>query len=243
MIDTILFDLDGTLLPFTQEDFIAAYMKEIGRAFLSMGFDPAFTAKSLWAGTAAMMKSDGATRNSERFWSAFAAVTALSRAQLAAVEDMCERFYTNEFNEVKSILRPADPALPRRLVRSLAARGFSVVLATNPLFPACGIATRLDWVGLTPDDFCLVTDYANSTYCKPDPGYYQEIFKKCGKAPQSCLMVGNNASEDMSVAALGTEVYLVTDFLENEESLDITGIRRGTLAEAEAFLAALPDVR
>ena len=51
----------------------------------------------------------------------------------------------------------------------------SLVLATNPIFPAVAVETRLGWVGLTGSDFDLVTTYENSRSSKPNPAYYQSI--------------------------------------------------------------------
>lgn len=243
MIDTILFDLDGTLLPFNEEEFIAAYFSKLGKVFLRLGLDPKLAVKALWAGTEAMMSNDGAKLNSERYWDYFSGAMDLSGERLRAVENACERFYTSgEFDSVKSVVKTENPDLPRRLVRTLASRGFGIVLATNPLFPTCAVTTRLGWIGLTPQDFRLITDYSNSKYCKPNHGYYREIFEKIDKEPNQCLMIGNNTREDMSVGNLGAEIFLVTDYLENKANVDISTLRHGTLAEAEAFLASLPSV-
>ena len=56
-------------------------------------------------------------------------------------------------------------------------------------------------------------------------------------------MVGNNTREDMCVGELGTETYLVTDYLENEQNTDISRFRHGSLAELEAYLASLPSIK
>ena len=55
-------------------------------------------------------------------------------------------------------------------------------------------------------------------------------------------MAGNNPVEDMCAGALGAEIYLVTDFLENETCSDITAFRQGSLEDLEEYLMALPDM-
>jgi len=241
MIDTILFDLDGTLLHFSQQAFIDLYFAELGKVFAKMGMDAGAAIKAVWAGTKAMALNDGSMLNAERFWAVFSQTMGLTDEQRRSVEATCDRFYTNEFDSVKSVLIPN--AIAQRLVHAMAAKGYGVVLATNPLFPSCAVTTRLRWFGLEPEDFQLVTHYTNSSYCKPNPGYYQEVFSKIGKTPEQCLMAGNNPAEDMSVGALGTETFLVTDCLENEAGVDITAFRQGTLAELESYLLSLPDIR
>lgn len=242
MIDTIFFDLDGTLLHYTQDEFVSVYFGKLQAVFIELGLDPELAGKAVWAGTEAMIRNDGAELNSERFWEVFAKMMDLPAAQLEPVEAACERFYSHEFDSVRSIMKNDDLALPRRLTDTLASKGYQIVLATNPLFPTCATATRLGWVGLRLQDFCLVTDYANSRYCKPNPAYYREILDKIGKEPDQCLMIGNNTNEDLIAETLGIDTYLVTDCLENETGKDIAKFRHGTLAELETWLASAPDV-
>ena len=54
MITTVLFDLDGTLLPMDQEVFLNAYMSGLAAKMAPYGYDPKLLIKSLWKGTAAM---------------------------------------------------------------------------------------------------------------------------------------------------------------------------------------------
>ena len=234
MIDTVLFDLDGTLLHFSQDDFIEAYFTKLGNTFTNLGMDAGVSIKAVWAGTKAMTVNDGSMANSERFWSVFSESLGLSDEQTKTVEAACDSFYVTDFDEVKSILILND--VSKRLVHSLSDRGYTVVLATNPLFPACAVETRLRWIGMAPGDFKHITHYSNSTFCKPNPGYFSEVLDKIGKTPEQCLMAGNNPVEDMGAGVLGIETFLVTDCLENEANVDISGFRRGTLAELEAHL-------
>jgi len=240
MIDTILFDLDGTLVRFYQEDFINTYFKELSKVFIKLGLDAEKACKAVWAGTKEMVMNDGSVFNTRRFWDGFSQFMGIEGSQIKTVEDACDGFYTNEFNIVKSIIKPCD--IPARVVRKMAEKGYTVVLATNPLFPPCAVDSRLAWIGLNRDDFKLITHYENSTFCKPNPDYYHEVLSKIGKSPDQCLMVGNNPAEDMCVSELGMEVFLVTDFMENESGVDITAFRHGSIEDLEAFLLVMPAV-
>ena len=240
MIDTILFDLDGTLAGFSQDAFIGIYFKELGKVFIRLGLDAEKGIKGVWAGSKAMVLNDGAELNTRRFWDAFSEVMGIDGDMLNKVEEACDSFYSNEFNVVKSIVRQSD--IPKRIVRAMADKGYYVVLATNPQFPPCAVDSRLGWIGLGRDDFKLITHYENSSYCKPNPEYYREVLSKIGKTPEECLMVGNNPAEDMCVAELGMEVFLVTDFIENEFGLDISQFRHGTIEDLEEFLMAMPKI-
>jgi FMN phosphatase YigB (HAD superfamily) len=221
----------------SQSAFISVYFTELGKVFARMGMDTAQAIQAVWTGTKAMIRNDGSCFNSERFWAAFSASLGLTAAQAQDVEAACDAFYTNEFDSVKSILTPQDTS--KRLVRAMAAKGFTVVLATNPLFPLCGVETRLRWIGLELTDFAWVTHYANSTYCKPNLGYYREVLGKIGKEPERCLMAGNNPAEDMCIRDLGADTFLVTDCLENEAGTDTADYRRGTLLDLEHYLMSL----
>jgi FMN phosphatase YigB (HAD superfamily) len=238
MIDTILFDLDGTLLHFSQKAFIDSYFGELGKVFAKLGIDPGLAIKAVWAGTKAMLLNDGSRLNAERFWASFSEYLQIGEDRLKEIEAVCDGFYSKEFDRVKSVVIPN--AAAQRLVRGLAKKGYTLVLATNPLFPACAVTTRLNWIGLEPGDFALITHYANSTFCKPNPGYYHEILGKTEKKPENCLIAGNNPVEDMCAGALGMETFLVTDCLENETNADISVFRRGTLEELEEYLSLWP---
>ena len=241
MLNTIFFDLDGTLLRFTQKAFIDTYFGELTKVFVRLGLNPELAIKAVWAGTKSMVQNDGAFFNAKRFWDTFAEFTGLNFDKLTEVEAACDSFYTNEFDTVKSILNHSD--IPTRIIQNLKRKGYHLVLATNPLFPLCAILTRLTWVDIDPSCFSLITHYSNSKYCKPNLDYYKEILTKIGKDSQECMMIGNNPAEDMIAADLGMKVFLVTDYMEDDTNIDITKYRRGSLVELEATLSLLPDTR
>ena len=86
MINTILFDLDGTLLRFKQDEFIEAYFNRLAKVFAGLGMDPEQSIKAVWAGTRAMMKNDGAKLNIQRFWDRFSEVSGIDDELSAKVE-------------------------------------------------------------------------------------------------------------------------------------------------------------
>lgn len=235
MITTILFDLDGTLAPFLQDEFIEAYFAALTARLKPMGYDPQALIDALWKGTADMIANDGGATNRQKFWERF---TSLLGIQALGLEPILEDFYTQDFDQVRTVLRERPDHGP--LLRSLREKGYTLVLATNPIFPAVAVETRLRWVGLTQADFDWVTTYENSRRSKPSPAYYRDILERMGKRGGQCLMAGNNPSDDMSARETGMEVFLVTDCLENPKGLPIDGYPRGSFRELEARLAALP---
>ncbi len=234
MLNTILFDLDGTLLPMDQADFVKAYVRQLCRRYVPCGYDKDNIVKALWAGTEAMVRNDGTCLNEERFWQCFNKLL----GNTDVLHDTIEDFYAREFDELREVVNPSP--LSRQIVDTLQDKGYTLVLATNPLFPPVGVRTRLNWVDLKPEDFALVTTYSNSTFCKPFPGYYQEILKTVDKTPEQCRMVGNNPLDDMSAAKVGMDVYFVTDCIENEKNLPIDGFPQGSLADVLCWARELP---
>lgn len=238
MLDTILFDLDGTLLPMRQDDFVHAYFSDLARYTAPMGYDKERLIPALWHGTMCMTRNDGAKTNRERFWEDFSTVFG---DRVWSDEPSFDHFYANEFDRVRRVVHPRGPARP--VLDGLRQKGYGVVLATNPLFPRVAVETRLGWIGLKCGDFDLVTTYENSRYCKPNPDYYHEIFAALSLDPARCLMVGNNTDEDMTAAQTGAQVYLLTDFLENASGAALEMWPHGGWDQMTAMLDALPALK
>ncbi|MBC8536078.1 HAD family hydrolase [Feifania hominis] len=232
-MNTILFDLDGTLLPMDQDVFTKGYFKELAAKCAPFGLEAGPLVDAVWAGTAAMVKNDGAETNETRFWQTFAGI--LGERVLPLKEEF-EHFYGQEFHRARAFT--GENPLAARTVRAVREKGYRVALATNPLFPLVGVRTRLSWLGLTPEDFSLVTSYESSHFCKPNPGYYREVLAALGAAPQDCLMVGNDTGEDGCVVELGMDFYLVTDCLGGSGKPE--DYRHGSFADCAAYLESLP---
>ena len=68
-IKHILFDLDGTLLPMVQDEFVRFYMPLLAKAYLKKGveMDPKGFIGAVWKGYEAMVKNDGSGTNREAF--------------------------------------------------------------------------------------------------------------------------------------------------------------------------------
>ena len=170
--------MDGTLIPFQQDDFIKVYFGELCKKLAPLGYEPKHTVDSIWAGTKAMIKNDGSRLNSELFWEVFRSMN----EGLPDAKELCDEFYTNEFNRAKCIVKYQVDRKP--LITKLREKVLKIVLATNPLFPPEATLARIGWAGLDKDDFELITTYDNSSYCKPNPKYYLAICEKLGVNPE-----------------------------------------------------------
>lgn len=225
-MNTILFDLDGTLVPITQEDFSRVYFGLLIQKAKDMNIDTESMKKGLFGGVNAMVNNDGSALNENAFWQVFLSVT---KADREVTEPIFRDFYANEFKKVKSVMQPTE--ISKMLIKTLKDKGYRLILATNPLFPIEAVVERMSWVGLTADDFEYITTYENSSYCKPNPKYFADILEKLNLKAEDCLMVGNNTVEDMAAQKVGIKTFLVTDALENEKNIDISAFDNGSLEE------------
>ena len=236
LIDTVLFDLDGTLLPMDQDLFVQTYLGLLADYLEPAGYDPKRLVRTVWQGTGAMMKNDGTRTNEEVFWEVFRQ----AYGQKADTDrELVDEFYAGEFANARRVCGYAPEAA--ELIAELKARGIRLILATNPLFPRMATLQRIRWAGLNPQDFELVTTYENSCFCKPNPAYFREILEKTGLTPDRCLMIGNDAREDLAAAKLGMEVFLLEEGLLNREALEEKPCRTGSYEDLKQFLREMLD--
>jgi HAD superfamily hydrolase (TIGR01549 family) len=233
MIRTILFDLDRTLLYMDQDKFLDLYFSRLVAWLAARGYNREAVQKHIMGGTMAMIRNDGSRLNERAFWEYFSEACGVDAATALPV---FEAFYREVFPEVVQETCAPDPAA-KEVVERLKGEGYSLVLATNPLFPRVATECRICRAGLRPSDFIHRTTYENASYSKPNPAYYREILEKLGLRAEECLMVGNDAEEDMAAAKAGLQVFLRTDYLINPKGLDISCYPRGGFAELLDFLA------
>lgn len=233
MYKTILFDLDGTLLPMDMDAFIQEYFKRLAIKVSPHGYDAKKMPTAIWSGVKAMIKNNGNCTNEEAFWEDFC-----NTFGKEAINDkpIFEDFYKNEFQQLKEIcgFNPKSA----EIVAKIKERGIPMILATNPIFPEIATRGRIGWAGLNADDFEFFTSYETSYHCKPNPEYFRDVLTRANLEPTDCLMVGNDAEEDACALALGIDVFLITDCLINKHNRDLSTIPHGTFDDLEKFLFA-----
>lgn len=227
MRKTILFDLDGTLLPMDTDRFLRYYMKELA-GFVGEIVEPAQLVEQVMASTYKMIEStDPALTNAQVFAADFFAKIGRSEAELMPLFD---QFYRERFPLVKAACSDL-PGRAHEVVAAAVEAGYEIVLATNPLFPREAIEERMRWIGVEEAPWLLVTTYEEMHACKPQVAYYQEVLAKIDRHPNQCIMVGNDVEEDGAAAKLGIDVYFVTDFLINRSGAPLDPDRSGSLSD------------
>lgn len=230
-MNTVLFDLDGTLLPMDMTEFTEGYFKYLVKMLAPHGYDPKELIKNVWGGTAAMVKNDGSCMNEAAFWNYFTGVYGEKSREDMPIFD---EFYATEFKNARQFC--GFNKMAAEIVRMLKERGYRVALATNPLFPSTATRQRINWAGLEPDEFELYTTYENIGYCKPNLDYYREVMRRLNVEPEDCLMVGNDVGEDMVAEKLGMKVFLLTDCMINKYNEDIDQWPHGNFDDLKAYL-------
>ena len=234
----ILFDLDGTLLPMNQDEFVTFYMPLLAKKYISEGisFDPKAFIASVWKGYGAMVNNDGSCTNREAFWQY---MDELLPTDSENSERIALDFYANEFNQAIAVTQPN--SLSDKVVKKAKEKGIRTYLATNPVFPKVATMNRIKWAGLDAEDFELITTYEDNCYCKPNVDYYRTILEQFHLRPEECLMVGNDVEEDLAIRKLGVKTFLVTDTKENKKDLPIESDYQGSMEELFAFVESLEN--
>lgn len=227
MLRTILFDLDGTLLPIDTDQFVSQYLKALA-THVGHLVPPEQLGRQIMASTYAMIKDTSPDRtNAQVFAADFFEKVGHAESDLMPV---FEEFYRLKFHGLRSAC-PGLPGLGREIVQAAVDQGYEIALCTNPLFPREAIEERMRWVGILDMPWRLVTTYEFMHACKPQPAYYQEVLSLLERTPEECLMVGNDFEEDGVAAKLGMNVFFATDYLIKRTEAPLPPGRHGTLAE------------
>lgn len=233
-ITTVLFDLDGTLLPMDQDLFVKYYFGSLTKFLANLGYNPEIIGKALWNAVACVMKNDGKQKNEDTFWNEF--------KKMLGDKIIEDKVYLDEYYEKHFLVAKDSCGLKKEakeIISLVKEKGLTPVLATNPLFPQVATYSRIKWAGLDSSDFSLVTTYENSSFCKPNPDYYKEILEKLNLKAKECVMVGNDALEDLAAEKIGIKTFILTDNLINKTEVDLSHIPHGDFTKLKEFIESL----
>lgn len=234
MINTILFDLDGTLLPMDLDEFIKIYFDSLGKKFAQLGYDYEVILKGVITGTKMMIKNDGNSTNEDIFWKNFYDVTNISKVDIE--KDFID-FYQDDFTKLSKYTKQNKYMC--EAVKELASKGYRLLLTTNPMFPKMAVEERVRWAGIDSDVFSIMTSYEYCHYTKPNVNYYKEVIEKENLILDECMMVGNDAIEDGVIETLGIPLYLITDHLINRSN---EPLKSKWYSNSEAFLSFVKEL-
>lgn len=233
-IKNIFFDLDGTLLQMNLNEFEKTYLDLLCDYFYEIPKDKFI--KALYEGIKAMYKNTGERSNEEVFNLALDN----NEIDIKKYEDKFKDFYEHEFKKVKKVCK--DPLISKRIIDTLKNKGYTICIATNPLFPKSATIQRLSWVGIDESDVSFITTYENSSYTKPNPNYYYELLNKLNLKSEETIMFGNDVNEDGASMKAGIQTMLVSDCLVNTLNLPTENFQIGTLEDVLNFCLSLEKI-
>lgn len=237
VLTTLLFDLDGTLLPFDLEPFMQVYFHKLVPEIAHL-VNPELIVKQIMAATQRTIENESAdVTNIDAFKAAFFSMTDVKEADIWPIFD---RFYHEKFGELKALTTPN--FISREICRTAVHKGYKLILATNPIFPDAAVRHRMEWAGMNEIPFDLVTTMEHMHYCKPNPKYYLEILDRVDSLASESIMFGNDVQEDGVAGNVGMETFLVDDFLIDRGVGHFQFTHRGSLQDAFTFVNQLPDL-
>ncbi len=195
---TLLLDLDDTLLDTRMPTFIPAYFGALSE-YLSAQVPPDKMLEHLMAGTRQMLRNTDPTRTlREAFDAAFFEPLGIPRQ---ALQPLIDGFYEERFPSLQSQTGGPRPGAAE-VVHWALSQGYTLVIATNPLFPLRAIEHRLTWAGLSPRSFpfALISSYETFHFTKSHPAYYAECLARLGWPEGPALMVGDDEEGDIRMA-------------------------------------------
>jgi len=202
---TFLFDLDDTILNLNWDETSKVHYGSLAE-YHAKTMPKEEVVKYVFLSYRYMVEVVDERTNKNRFYDKMAELSGVDKDILLASED---GFYMNEFDRIKELTAPMEDMV--KAVRSLYEKGFSLVLATNPVFPDLAVKKRIVWAGLEEKMFKKITYFESSKACKPNKEYYQQLIDELKLVPSECVMVGNDRKEDMMAAEFGMEAILITD--------------------------------
>jgi FMN phosphatase YigB (HAD superfamily) len=237
VMNTVLFDLDGTLLPMDIEAFTKTYFTEISNYFSDLMNGKELISHILIS-TDIMVKNLEERTNEEVFMEAFKTKI---QDNMDTFQKRFDTFYDTAFLKVRETVK--DMPLICKSIELLKTKGYKLVIATNPLFPLKAILHRIKWAGLDPDDFIYISSYEKNHYCKPQIKFYEEVLSCIGKEPSECMMIGNDVQEDLIAGNLGIKTFLIRDFMLHRTDEPIKADYSGSYEDFYNFVNTLPLVK
>lgn len=236
MIDTILFDLDGTLLSLDMQRFAEIYFTEMGNMFKDM-MDPKLLVKYIWTATDEMIMNTEYKTNEEVFMNKF---QQLIGGDISKYRERFDNFYDTLYLKTRESVQ--NQSIIKESIELLKKKNYQLVVATNPLFPRKAIHRRIEWAGLDLNDFSYITSYEDNHYCKPQLHYYKEILEVIGKRPEQCIMVGNDVQEDLVSLKLGLKTFLIRNHIIHRTKDEIDSTYEGFYEDFYDFVKGLDTV-
>lgn len=236
---TLLLDLDDTCLGNSMETFIPAYLQALGD-HLAEFVSPAELAPALLFGTREMLENNSPNRTLKQvFDQAFYSKLGINPQDF---KHLFDTFYSEKFSKLKKLTHVRPEAI--QMVDEAFARGYTVAIATNPLFPRTAILQRLEWAGLSPQQyqFSLIPSYETAYFAKPNLSFFTEILSLLGWPEGPVIMVGDDFDHDIAPARqLGIGNFWITNGVNTPEDNSDNSNGYGPIEELLPWIDSTPS--
>ncbi|MBC7544099.1 MAG: HAD family hydrolase [Candidatus Sericytochromatia bacterium] len=202
-IDTLMFDLDGTLVDQFHPGSSPQFALLLMRRFRGLTA-PAVTLRAALGATRLMKRHTSDRTNFE------VVITEFARRTGIPYDEVAKRFLAfsqHDFPAMKWRFRPIPGA--REAILLGKELGFRMVLATNPAVPLSMIQHRVNWAGLGDISWDVITHQQIMRRLKPSVDYYRHLLELVDRPAEQCLMVGNDYQMDTPAMSLGIKTFLV----------------------------------
>ena len=212
----VLFDLDGTLLPMNEEQFLRGYFGRLYKFMAPYGYEKDSFVAGVWYGTNAMRKNDGKRSCEDVYWDAF--ISQFEGKDKDLAHQKFDEFYSTDFNNTKQYCFEAHENV-KQIIEKCREKADLLIVAANPVFPMIAMRERIEFAGLNPDVFDYISSYETSHYAKPNKMFVKEIMDKFNLKKEDVIYFGNSIKEDATPAKeLGVKFYLTDNV--SEENVD-----------------------
>ncbi len=236
MIKNIIFDLDGTLINTLQEDLDKNCLIKMRQKFYSDGLDGNLLMPIIINGIEIIAKNNGEKTNEEAFWEY---VTQNSNISIEKLKTSLEQFYQEDYNQLNGYVKRVE--IMQKAVQLLKEKGYNLILATNPYFPATAIEKRMIWGNINPQDFSYISSYENSSYTKPNTKYYEEIITKNNLKTSETIMFGNDLICDLSIEKIKIPCFIITNHMCNIHEIEKCKLK-GDYEQFFYYIQNLPNI-
>lgn len=120
---------------------------------------------------------------------------------------------------------------------------YTLILATNPVWPVEIVHLRLQWAGVDESLFKYITHVNEMVATKPHASYYQQILSLQKIPAEETLLIGDDMKMDLPATCVGVRVFIVGNYKKFSELLSkptkskpLAKAWRGTYTDLRAFL-------
>ena len=123
------------------------------------------------------------------------------------IVDALAKFYDRDFPKLRRFTWPTPGALTS--LEMIESRGWPMSIVTNPIWPLRCVEKRLEWAGLDPGRFTMITHSEIMHACKPRAEFYRECLDRLALLPSQAIMIGNDIVKDGSAGLAGIATLLL----------------------------------